>query len=253
MDHHSPQCPKCAQPMDLRQQGDVEVEICPTCEGIWLDAGEFNRLVVSRFPHIPDEDGFGPDAISLTPLQCPRGHGSMRVLGVYGIELDRCQVCRGIWMEREDRAQIKDVEPPEASIPLPAQTPGEDITRHTQDPQESVCCAGCGAFTPRAKNIVRLGEFFCEHCVVEGNYPGGTGPPIQRRIREAAIVQAQENSRLSKARAARDLRNVNSERITFYRGKQVKGAFTYEEYVLAFERLKDWFDGVFNRRNEKKK
>ncbi len=252
MESHSLQCPQCAQPLRLHQQGEVEVEICPDCEGIWLDAGEFNTLVTSRFAHVPDEDSYGQDAISLTPLECPHGHGTMRVLGVFEVELDRCPVCRGIWMEREDRAQIRNVVPPSPEQPLVGEQPPEEDTRPLANPQQLVCCAGCGQNTPRAQNIVRMGEFFCEHCVIEGNYPGGHGPPVQRIIREAAIVEARERTRLSKAKAARDLRAQNIDRVTYYKGRQIKGAPTSEEYLLGFERLKDWFDGVFTRRREKK-
>lgn len=40
-------CPRCQAPMATIAYGDtgVEIDVCPQCEGIWLDQGEFERLV----------------------------------------------------------------------------------------------------------------------------------------------------------------------------------------------------------------
>jgi Zn-finger nucleic acid-binding protein len=40
-------CPKCQVPMATIAYGDtgVEIDVCPQCQGIWLDQGEFERIV----------------------------------------------------------------------------------------------------------------------------------------------------------------------------------------------------------------
>ena len=38
-------CPACGDLMDLDKVGDVEVDHCTSCLGVWLDAGEMDRLV----------------------------------------------------------------------------------------------------------------------------------------------------------------------------------------------------------------
>lgn len=37
-------CPKCGQRLSARSFHEVQVEECPDCGGLWLDAGEFEAL-----------------------------------------------------------------------------------------------------------------------------------------------------------------------------------------------------------------
>jgi len=37
-------CPNCGGLMDIEDAGDVRVDVCLDCEGVWLDAGELERL-----------------------------------------------------------------------------------------------------------------------------------------------------------------------------------------------------------------
>lgn len=40
------QCPLCPDsPLEPKFVGATEVDICPTCRGIWLDRGELDRLL----------------------------------------------------------------------------------------------------------------------------------------------------------------------------------------------------------------
>lgn len=40
------QCPLCLDsPLEPKFVGATEVDICPTCRGIWLDRGELDRLL----------------------------------------------------------------------------------------------------------------------------------------------------------------------------------------------------------------
>ncbi|MCD4786019.1 MAG: zf-TFIIB domain-containing protein [Candidatus Eremiobacteraeota bacterium] len=38
-------CPRCRKPMQEKLFGDVSIDICRTCSGIWLDDGELQRIV----------------------------------------------------------------------------------------------------------------------------------------------------------------------------------------------------------------
>lgn len=37
-------CPRCAQPLKEVQHHGIPVDICPRCEGVWLDKGELEAL-----------------------------------------------------------------------------------------------------------------------------------------------------------------------------------------------------------------
>ena len=46
MDTPTMKCPKCAQAnlVTTDRQG-LEIDVCPTCRGVWLDRGELDKLI----------------------------------------------------------------------------------------------------------------------------------------------------------------------------------------------------------------
>lgn len=42
---HFMHCPKCGQKMEVSHLQGVEVEVCPACGGIFLDAGELDKVL----------------------------------------------------------------------------------------------------------------------------------------------------------------------------------------------------------------
>jgi len=48
-------CPIDAAKLDAKEIKEVEINICPVCEGIWLDRGELEDLIVA---HDEDKKGF---------------------------------------------------------------------------------------------------------------------------------------------------------------------------------------------------
>ena len=45
---HFMHCPKCGQKLFAEKYGEVEVEVCGGCKGLWLDANELETIVESR-------------------------------------------------------------------------------------------------------------------------------------------------------------------------------------------------------------
>jgi Zn-finger nucleic acid-binding protein len=41
-------CPKCQNVMREREKGDIIIDICSNCRGIFLDAGELEKLVAAE-------------------------------------------------------------------------------------------------------------------------------------------------------------------------------------------------------------
>jgi hypothetical protein len=58
---HYLHCPKCGQTMEVAHLEGVEIEVCPDCGGIYLDAGELDRVL--------DERTRGPVAGALAKLR----------------------------------------------------------------------------------------------------------------------------------------------------------------------------------------
>ncbi len=44
---HWMHCPKCGQKLATEECGEVEIDVCPSCKGLWLDAGELGTIVES--------------------------------------------------------------------------------------------------------------------------------------------------------------------------------------------------------------
>ena len=42
---HYLHCAKCGQKMETEDFGSIEIEVCPDCGGIYLDAGELGKLI----------------------------------------------------------------------------------------------------------------------------------------------------------------------------------------------------------------
>jgi len=41
---HWMRCPKCGQKLATETCGTVEIDVCPSCKGVWLDMGELGRI-----------------------------------------------------------------------------------------------------------------------------------------------------------------------------------------------------------------
>ena len=44
-DLHYMHCAKCGQTMVTEDFGGIEIEVCPSCGGLYLDAGELGKLI----------------------------------------------------------------------------------------------------------------------------------------------------------------------------------------------------------------
>src|SRR5512141_1706966 len=42
---HHMHCPKCGQKLATEKYGKVEVDVCPSCKGMWLDAQELEQII----------------------------------------------------------------------------------------------------------------------------------------------------------------------------------------------------------------
>ena len=70
---HWMHCPKCGQKLSTEKCGLVEIDVCPSCKGVWLDAGELGTVVENRgsFFHscLRILRGRGPGSVHLASKQ----------------------------------------------------------------------------------------------------------------------------------------------------------------------------------------
>ena len=43
-DDHKVICPRCSSKLDKIEKNDIVIDVCPFCQGMWLDDGEIEKL-----------------------------------------------------------------------------------------------------------------------------------------------------------------------------------------------------------------
>jgi len=104
-------CPKCENIVLVHQiHGKISIELCPKCDGVWLDKGELDKIT---HPHQGDLEycslgNEGMDKISVS--RCPRCHASqfekVHFLSYSDIIIGHCSTCGGFWLDRGELEAI---------------------------------------------------------------------------------------------------------------------------------------------------
>ncbi|MCS7049055.1 MAG: zf-TFIIB domain-containing protein [Verrucomicrobiae bacterium] len=45
---HYMHCPKCGQKLMPQKYGEIEIDVCGSCHGLWLDAQELDQILASQ-------------------------------------------------------------------------------------------------------------------------------------------------------------------------------------------------------------
>src|SRR5689334_21566426 len=103
-------CVKCTSVLDKARVGDVEVDLCPSCGGLWLDHGEIERIGRGK-----PEDLNGlraaltgsptPAAASDTINHCPACPGDLKEVVLGPVHVDYCTKCHGVFLDRGELDQ----------------------------------------------------------------------------------------------------------------------------------------------------
>lgn len=105
------ECPACTKTMEQQSyRGGVNVDKCLWCGGVWFDVGELEAYRAS-LPQRPSGDSIETANFERTTDSagglCPRCEGQPLVLGrASGIELGRCERCRGVHVSGEQMAEL---------------------------------------------------------------------------------------------------------------------------------------------------
>ena len=97
-------CPKCSSEalVETLSLGNIPLDVCPGCSGIWFDKGELEELLKqSQNWHSADFTLINPKAEGLV---CPRCKNNMTRGGMVNplLLVDRCQSCGGIWLDAHE-------------------------------------------------------------------------------------------------------------------------------------------------------
>lgn len=102
-------CPHCHKSLIVIEYEGIELDYCPACHGTWCDAGELELVAelagAPRGPLAAELGQTGP----VGPRRCPRCRRKMQVLRVGAapaVDVDRCPVGDGIWLDAGELAAV---------------------------------------------------------------------------------------------------------------------------------------------------
>ncbi len=86
-------CPGCGDSMIEVDSSGVHIDVCTSCNGLWLDKGELERLGGKLPSH--------RDAKAKASHLCPRCHFPMDLRDAHLAEIDLCWGCGGLFLASE--------------------------------------------------------------------------------------------------------------------------------------------------------
>jgi Zn-finger nucleic acid-binding protein len=103
-------CVKCTSVLDKTNVGDVEVDLCPSCGGLWLDAGELERIGRGSAGDLDQlrqalTGSSTPEPASETTTACPACDGKLSEVKVGPVTIDYCNKCLGLFLDRGELDQ----------------------------------------------------------------------------------------------------------------------------------------------------
>lgn len=103
-------CVKCESVLDKTRVGDVEVDLCPSCGGLWLDHGEIERIGRGNTQDLAQlraalTGSAQPAPASETQSSCPACSGKLKEVVVGPVHVDYCTECHGVFLDRGELDQ----------------------------------------------------------------------------------------------------------------------------------------------------
>lgn len=69
-------CPNDQAPLTVQTRFEIEVDICPTCQGMWLDKDELNKILRVSRGERPQKNSFGDTVVGVAPVLPSPGSSS---------------------------------------------------------------------------------------------------------------------------------------------------------------------------------
>ena len=107
------ECPRCfvglTQETIKKGIWKVEVDICQSCGGLYLDKGELMTLTNNRPLHHLTTKNLGIDSDS--ELLCPSCGSLMDIESAEGTNIDVCLNCNGVWLDKNELVSLRAADP----------------------------------------------------------------------------------------------------------------------------------------------
>jgi Zn-finger nucleic acid-binding protein len=104
-------CPKCNTDLVATKRDKIDMEICPSCMGMWLTSQELELLEDEVFDFGDDEKGSLMLDSETSELNCPQCGKAMKSFGyrLYDLQLDFCEDGHGYWLDADEDQRVLDL------------------------------------------------------------------------------------------------------------------------------------------------
>jgi Zn-finger nucleic acid-binding protein len=101
-------CPVCDVELVQDKRDGIDMEICPSCKGMWLSRHELEQLEDEVFDLGDDEKGTLIFSATATSRQCPQCGKPMKRFKyrLYDLEMDFCEDGHGFWLDANEDKRI---------------------------------------------------------------------------------------------------------------------------------------------------
>jgi Zn-finger nucleic acid-binding protein len=101
-------CPNCATELVQKKRDGIEMEICPSCEGMWLSRQELAQLEDEVFDFGYDEKGSLMLGSKPTTRSCPQCGKLLKSFQyrLYDLEMDFCEGQHGYWLDADEDKRV---------------------------------------------------------------------------------------------------------------------------------------------------
>lgn len=101
-------CPNCNSTLVQKKRDGVEMEVCPSCEGMWLTAQELEQLEDEVFDFGDDEKGSLMFSSTPTARKCPQCGNPIKSFRyrLYDLEMDFCGAGHGYWLAADEDKRV---------------------------------------------------------------------------------------------------------------------------------------------------
>ena len=104
-------CSTCNADLVPMKRDGIEMEVCPTCSGMWLTCRELEELEDEVFDFGDDEKGSLMLESQASQRQCPQCGKPMRSFEyrLYELQLDFCTDGHGYWLDADEDKRVLDL------------------------------------------------------------------------------------------------------------------------------------------------
>ena len=93
-------CPECSGKMSLLHIGEIEIDYCTSCEGIWFDLDELKECT-GKEKDVPSDNLRGRNSRYCCPV-CHAGMKEFVFQNPHNLLVDQCPFGHGVYLEKDE-------------------------------------------------------------------------------------------------------------------------------------------------------